>query len=84
MPTMSFKTDVAFRDTIQTLAEKKGINTSAYIKLLLTKEVTNELSALTPNGMTVAEEMRIIHSHTHDDVSGPFTTTKSLLRGLRS
>ena len=83
MPTISFKADVKFRDTVQTLAQKKGINTSAYIKLLLTKEMNNALSEITENGLTVDEEMRLLHEDAHDQEFGPFTTTKGLMRALK-
>ncbi len=83
MPTMSFKTDVAFRDTLQALARKKGVNTSAYIKLLLTQEITQELATVTQNGLTIAEEMRILHSDAHDKTVGPFTSAKKLFAALK-
>jgi len=83
MPTISFKADTKFRDSLQTLAKKKGINTSAYIKMLLTKDVTDALSEVTENGMTVEEELQILHSDAHDEVFGPFTTTKALMRSLK-
>ncbi len=83
MPTVSFKTDVKFRDTLQTLAANKGINTSAYIKMLLTKEMNSELAVVTANGLTVAEEIRLLRIAAEDEVSGPFTTTKALMKHLR-
>lgn len=83
MATVSFKTDTKTKRTIDLLAQRKGINVSAYIKLILTKELSDELSCLTPNGFTVAEELELLSSHTHDKVSGPFKTTTSLMRALK-
>jgi len=83
MTTISFKADTEFKQTVEFMAQRKGINTSAFIKLLLTKELENELNQVTANGLTVAEEMRIVHANIHDEVSGPFTTAKSLLRALK-
>jgi predicted transcriptional regulator len=83
MATVSFKADDDFKKKLDVLAEKKGINTSAYIKLILTKEVKNELTEITENGLTVAEELEILDSAANDRVFGPFSTTKALLKALK-
>jgi Tfp pilus assembly ATPase PilU len=84
MATVSFKADDEFKKKLDLLARKKGINTSAYIKLILTKEVNGELSGVTENGLTVAEELNILGSATNDKVYGPFKTTKGLLKALKN
>ena len=83
MTTVSFKADDEFKTHLDALAKKKGINTSAYIKLILTKEINGELSEVTENGLTVAEELEILDSATHDKTSGPYKTPKSLLQALK-
>ena len=83
MATISFKADDDFKKKLDTLAKSKGINTSAYIKLLLTKEVKHELSELTENGLTVAEELDILDSAANDTVKGPFTNAKDLMKALK-
>ena len=54
MTTISFKADTALKNNLQTVARNKGINTSAYIKLVLTEKLENDLSRITENGFTVA------------------------------
>lgn len=83
MPTISFKADGSFKDKIDVLAKKKGINTSAYIKMVLTKGMNDDLTEITENGLTVAEELQILSSDTQDKVYGPFKTAKSLLKALK-
>jgi len=83
MATVSFKTDNEFKNTLNLLAKKKGINTSAYIKLILTKGVNGELTEITENGLTIAEELEILKSDAEDKVYGPFSTTASLMNSLK-
>ncbi|MBI2464403.1 hypothetical protein HYV57_05600 [Candidatus Peregrinibacteria bacterium] len=83
MPTISFKADDNFKNKLELLAQKKGINTSAYIKLLLTKELKIELVEITENGLTVAEELEILASDKNDKIFGPFTTAKSTIKALK-
>lgn len=84
MATISFKADTELRNNIGVLAKQKGINVSAYIKLLLTRDITDELSRITENGMTVAEEMRLLHVAEHGEFLGPFSSVKSLMRALKN
>jgi len=84
MATVSFKADDEFKKKLDLIAQKKGINTSAYIKLVLTKEITGELSGVTENGLTVAEELNILDSAANDKVFGPFKSTKDLMKALRT
>ena len=84
MATVSFKADDEFKKKLDLIAQKKGINTSAYIKLILTKEVNGELSAFSENGLTVAEELNILDSAANDKVFGPFKNTKDLMKALKN
>lgn len=82
MAVISFKTDDEFRSKLEALAQKKGINISAYIKLTLTQTMNGELVEITENGLTVAEELAILAADKKDKVSGPFTETKDLMKAL--
>ncbi len=84
MATISFKAEDGLKQKLEALADKKGINTSAYIKLILTEKINGELVMVTENGLTVEEELRIVASDKNDKVSGPFKTTKSLMKALRA
>lgn len=83
MTTVSFKADAELKGKLELLARKKGINTSAYIKLILTKGIDDELVAITGNGFTVQEELEILNSDREDKVYGPFLTAKSLMKELK-
>lgn len=83
MVTISFKADETFKMKLEALAKKKGINTSAYIKLILTKGVNGELTEITENGLTVAEELQILASDTDDKMYGPFASAKAIMKALR-
>lgn len=82
MAVISFKTDDEFKSKLEALAQKKGINTSAYIKLTLTQTMNGELAEMTENGLTVAEELAILAADKKDVVSGPFTETAGLMKAL--
>lgn len=83
MATVSFKADDQFKSLLETLAEQKGINTSAYIKLVLTRGVKEELVELTENGLTTAEELEILAHEKKDKVYGPFKTMGALMKALK-
>lgn len=83
MATVSFKADDALKAKLEMLADKKGINTSAYIKLVLTEKINGELVMMSENGLTVEEELRILSSSKEDEVCGPFKTTKSVMQALK-
>ena len=83
MTTISFKAEAQFKQTIEHLARDKGINTSAYLKLVLTEVIKKELSRVTENGFTVAEELAMLHSAANDPVSGPFHSVDALMRHLK-
>ena len=82
MATVSFKADDHLKNTLTLLASKKGINVSAYIKLVLTKGVNADLSEITENGLTVAEELKIVASKKKSKRYGPYKTAASLMRAL--
>jgi len=84
MPTLSFKTDKDLKKMIETIAQKKGINTSAYIKLTLKKGMDEDLSEITKNGLTVAEEIELLNSAAKDKVYGPFRTSAALMKALKT
>jgi len=82
MTTLSFKAKDDLKQILTLLAERKGINVSAFIKLLLTEALNKELSRLTENGITLAEELTILESDMNNEVSGPFTTVSQLNKSL--
>jgi|GEM_PF-1446124 len=83
MTTVSFKAEESFKAKLEMLATKKGINTSAYIKMIITKGINDDLSEITENGLTVAEELDILSKEKEDKAHGPFKTTKSIMNALR-
>lgn len=83
MTTISFKADTAFKKNLTTVARKKGINTSAFIKLVLTEKLEEDLSRITENGFTVAEELAILRSAKYGKKHGPFKTADEFMRALR-
>ena len=83
MATISFKADEDLNKKLKTLAKKKGITTSAYIKLILTKGINGDLIEITENGLTVAEELKIINSDKSDKIHGPFKSAKSVMSPLK-
>ena len=82
MTTISFKAKDELKETLEFLAQQKGINVSAYIKLLLTEALKEELGQITENGLTIAEEIAILHSELNDEIAGPFTTVSQLKKAL--
>lgn len=82
MSTTSFKTDDEFKRKLDGVAKYKGINTSAYIKMVLTKGMREDLSEITENGMTVGEELEILRSDKEDPTYGPFETVDALMKAL--
>ncbi len=80
---VSFKADSELKRKLKFLSAKKGINVSAYIKLVLTKGINDELVTVTENGLTFKEELDILESDKNDRTYGPFLTTKSLMKALK-
>ncbi|PIQ78662.1 hypothetical protein COV81_04580 [Candidatus Peregrinibacteria bacterium CG11_big_fil_rev_8_21_14_0_20_41_10] len=83
MATVSFKASPELKTKLESVAQIKGINLSAYIKLILTAALKDELIKVTENGLTVAEELEILASTMDDETTGPFTDTNELLKSLR-
>ncbi|MFA6305119.1 MAG: hypothetical protein WC651_00090 [Candidatus Gracilibacteria bacterium] len=83
MTTVSFKAEESFKTKLEMLADKKGINTSAYIKMIITKGINEDLSETTENGLTVAEELEILSAEKKDKTHGPFKTAKAVMKALR-
>jgi hypothetical protein len=46
------------------------------------KEIKNNLSEITENGLTVAEELEILKSEKNDKIYGPFNSAKTLVEDL--
>lgn len=84
MVTISFKVEEKTKKALEALAFHKGINTSAYIKLVLTEEMNEELARVTENGFTVAEELEILKSAEEDEVYGPFDSIEDMMKALSS
>ena len=82
MSTISFKTDDEFKRKLEAVAERKGINVSAYIKMCLTGTIRQDLSEVTENGMTVAQELEILRSDAEDATYGPFETVEEMWKAL--
>lgn len=82
MTTITFKADDKFKKTLEALARIKGINTSAYMKLILTQEMRKELAEVTANGMTVAEELAILDDAENGETDGPFETVDEMMNFL--
>ena len=82
MTAISFKADDALRNHLMSLAQNAGINLSAYIKLLLTKSIKDELSRVTENGLTVAEELDLLLRDEEGETIGPFQSVKELRKSL--
>ncbi|MFA6918335.1 MAG: hypothetical protein WC285_05960 [Candidatus Gracilibacteria bacterium] len=51
-------------------------------KLIMIKEIKNNLSEITENGLTVAEELEILKSEKNDKIYGPFNSAKTLVEDL--
>jgi len=83
MTTVSFKAEDSLKETLDFLARRKGINMSAYIKLILTEKINEDLTRITQNGLTLAEEMEILVSAREDKTVGPFGDVKSLMKALK-
>lgn len=82
MTTVSFKAEPDLKRNLDALARRRGINTSAFIKLLLTERLNRALAEITENGLTVAEELTILASDTRDE-EGPFRSAATVMRALR-
>ena len=53
MATIAFRANESLKKKLEHLAQYKGINTSALIKMYLTKSLKQDLNEKTENGITV-------------------------------
>jgi hypothetical protein len=60
MTTIAFKADNNFKIALEKVSDMKGITLSALIKMYLTKNLKEELSEITQNGITVGEELDLL------------------------
>lgn len=84
MPTVSFKADEKFTTTVKALASRSGINVSAFMKMLLTRGIDEEMSRVTSNGFTVAEELGILATHAREKTSKNHSSAASLIAALNA
>jgi antitoxin component of RelBE/YafQ-DinJ toxin-antitoxin module len=83
MATISFKADDNLKHKLDALAQANGINTSAYIKLILTRNINNELVEITENGLTLAEELEILEADKNGETLRPFDSAGDLIKHLK-
>jgi len=60
MTTIAFKAEDEIKQKLLSLASSKGISLSALIKLYLTEAMKKDLSQITENGITKAEELELL------------------------
>lgn len=83
MNTITFKAPETFKKNLMLISQSKGINMSAYIKLVLTAAMKTELTQLTKNGITVKDEISILNSAMFDVKNGPFENADNLMKALK-
>jgi len=83
MPLITFRSDNSFKNTVEALAQRKGINVSAYVKMLLTEGMRKDLSETTENGMTVGQELAVLRDDLEEKCCGPFSSTSALMKSLK-
>lgn len=84
MTQISFKADNEFSIKLKLAAKSKGITPSAYMKLNLKKQIDGDLSELTENGLTIAEEQAILEAVRSDNAIGPFDNIEEAIEALKS
>lgn len=78
MSQISFQADDNLKQRLKMLAKQKGINTSACIKLILKKELDEELGPQ-------LEDVETLHwIRKNDPKEGPFESAKELIEHLNS
>jgi hypothetical protein len=83
MNTITFKAPETFKKNLMLISQSKGINMSAYIKLVLTTAMKAELTQLTKNGITIKDEISILNSAMFDAKNGPFENADNLMEALK-
>jgi hypothetical protein len=82
MTTIAFRSDESLRGKLEHLAKYKGINLSALIKLYLTKAVKTDLSEVTENGITVAQELEILAAQADGTHGKAYSDVKEFIGDL--
>ena len=82
MAIITFKTSEIFKKNLTIISQLKGINMSAYIKLVLTDAIKKDMSQITKNGLTAAEELEMMQSDFFEKTYGPFKNTDDLMKAL--
>lgn len=81
--TISFKAYPGFKRRLDAIARIKGINTSAYIKLIMTREMNVELQKLTENGFTLEQEIEMLRAEADGETSGPYASPEALMKVIQ-
>lgn len=82
MALIAFKADENLKDTLGRLAKIKGISLSSLVKLYVNKELTQELSQLTENNMTLGEELEILKAEEEGGDGIVYDDVESLIASL--
>ena len=82
MTTIAFRANDAMKKKLEYLAKHKGINTSALIKMYLTKSLKQDLNEVTENGMTVAEELELLMMDAEGDDGTVYENVNDLMKDL--
>ena len=83
MVTITFKAQEELKELLEHVAKQKGVNISAYIKLVLNKALKKDMQEVTENGLTVAEEIEVLRSEKEDKIFGPFDDVDDLMKSLK-
>lgn len=82
MSTIAFRANDKLKRQLEQLARLKGINMSSLIKLYLTKDIKRELSRITENGMTVADELELLTRMEEGDDGKEYDNVGDLIKDL--
>jgi|688.fasta_scaffold2568589_1 hypothetical protein len=82
MVLVTFKAEDELKEMLNNIAKRKGLSLSSYIKSVLRAALNEELSSVTENGFTVAEEIEILASSYDEEVIGPFENINDLFKAL--
>ena len=82
MTTIAFKAEDVLKQALEKLSKLKGISLSALIKMYLTTELKKELSQITENGMTLAEELDILLTLEEGSEGKEYKDVESLIKYL--
>jgi hypothetical protein len=82
MTTVAFKAEDALKNALGKVARMKGISLSALIKFYLTDALKAELSRITENNMTLAEELDILFTLEEGGDGKIYSNVESLISDL--